>query len=82
MQGNLKERTGPNKAKSSPQGAHVMAPLPGSENMWLVPTPEGRMVSVQTAHVNRLTAFVRNVRVTPKLSDQSRLLGKLELNSK
>lgn len=58
------------------------APLPLSENTWLVPTPEGRMVSVQTAHLNSLTAFVRNVRITPKVSDQSRLLGGLKLNSK
>lgn len=36
------------------------------------------MVSVQTVHLN----FVRSVQVTPKVSDQPRLLGGFKLNSK
>lgn len=39
------------------------------------------MVSVQTAHLNCFPAFGRNVQITPKVSDQSWLLGGFKLNS-
>lgn len=58
------------------------------ESMWLVLTPKGHDTRgpygfCPNSHLNCLrTAFVRNVQITPKVSDQSKLLGGFNLNPK